>query len=143
MQYNGNLAIKASDGSIVWQTGTGGNSGATFRLQNDGYLVLAAYNHGRLWLLDSDGYNARKLSKVENNTATSGTRRLSSREDRHLKTTIQDDQDRRLYYANYNHATATGLYYGVSFVKVWRMPRVASTTTTTNSCGADYSSVKR
>ena len=151
MQSDGNLVIYDSKGNSIWSSGTAGNPGATFRLQNDRNLVLAASNNDLLWT--SNSYtNARKLSKVGDNTATlvhhERTRRLSSREDSHLKTTIQDDQDRRLYDANYNimpynHDDATGPYYGVSFVKVWRMPRVASTTTTTNSCGADYSSVKR
>ena len=97
MQGDGNLVIYALDGTAVWSTGTADNSGATFRLQRDRNLVLADSDNGLLWT--SSTY-VRKLSKVGDNTATSvhheRTRRLSSREDRHLKTTIQDDQDRRL-----------------------------------------------
>jgi len=146
MQYDGNLVIYALDGTAVWSTGTAGNSGATFRIQKDRNLVLADSDNGLLWT--SNSYtNARKLSKVGDNIATSvhheRTRRLSSREDRHLKTTIQDDQDRRLYDANskivsYNHDADTGPYYGVSFVKVWSInPRVTAITgccTAPNEC---------
>ena len=148
MQDDGNLVIYKSDGTSVWSSGTGGNTGATFRIQNDRNLIVAASNNDLLWT--SNTYtNARKLSKVGNNTATlvhhERTRRLSSREDRHLKTTIQDDQHRRLYDANYNimpynHDAATGPYYGVSFVKVWSMPRVTAITgccTDPNECRGD------
>ena len=97
MQGDGNLVIYALNGTAVWSTGTADNSGATFRIQKDRNLIVADSDNGLLWKSNT---NVRKLSKVGDNTATSvhheRTRRLSSREDRHLKTTIQDDQDRRL-----------------------------------------------
>ena len=44
MQEDGNLVIYDRIGRPVWETGTGGNHGATAIFQTDGNLVI--YHHG-------------------------------------------------------------------------------------------------
>lgn len=49
MQTNGNFVLRAVDGTLVWQTNTGGSAATQLVMQNDGNLVLFTASGAALW----------------------------------------------------------------------------------------------
>ncbi|WP_411101036.1 FG-GAP-like repeat-containing protein [Streptomyces sp. x-45] len=49
MREDGNLVIASRTGSVVWQTGTAGNSGAKAQMQTDGNLTVVSASGKKLW----------------------------------------------------------------------------------------------
>ena len=66
LQSDGNLVLYNGNGSVLWSTGTGGNSGDNLVVQNDGNVVLYSWSGVAMWSTGGSG------SFTASNTWTSG-----------------------------------------------------------------------
>ena len=147
LQPEGNLFMVGNpDIGAYWAVGN--NMGATFRLQDDRNLILADANNGLVW---SPNTYVRRLTKEGDETMPARELVLATPEEieaaleaQTMSATLdasapQEQEDHRQLQAGQTY----GSFIGIQSVQVWRMPRVASTVTTTTSCGTTYEAVKK
>ena len=148
LQTDGNLLMVGSpDIGAIWATNTYPHPDATFRIQDDRNLILA--DDQLLWTPNT--YVQRKLSKEGSETMPARELVLATPEEieaalavaQTISATLElspvQVQDHRQLQPEQTY----GSFIAVKSVQVWRMPRVASTVTTTTSCGSTYESSKK
>lgn len=133
LQDDGNLVMYGANGGVLWATNTYPYSGAWFRIQDDRNLILADANNNLLWTPNT--YVQRRLTKEGDETTP------IQEDHRQLQaaTELSSPQEHRQLQSGPTY----GPFIGIQSVKVWRMPRVASTQSTTTSCGSTYEAVKK
>ena len=149
LQTDGNLLMVGNpDIGAYWATNTYVHPDATFFIQDDRNLILADANGNLLWTPNT--YVQRKLSKEGNETMPARELVLATPEE--IKVALAEAQtmsatqevsahpeDHRQLQSGQTY----GSFIGIQSVQVWRMPRVASTVSTTTSCGTTYEDVKK
>ena len=152
LQPDGNLLMVGNpDIGAYWATNTYNHPGATFRLQDDRNLIIDDANGNLLWTPNTYDPNlVRRLTKEGNETMP--TRELVLATPEEIEAALAEAQtmsatqevsapqeDHRQLQSGQTY----GSFIGIQSVQVWRMPRVASTVTTTTSCGTTYEAVKK
>lgn len=146
-QEDGNLVMVHANGSVLWATNTYPYPGATFRLQDDRNLIIADANNNLVW---SPNTYVRRLTKEVDDTMPARELVLATPEEieaalaeAQTMSATQEVSAPQEDHRQLQSGQTYGSFIGIQSVQVWRMPRVASTVSTTTSCGSTYEAVKK
>jgi len=152
LQPDGNLLMVGNpDIGAYWATNTYNHPGATFRLQDDRNLIIDDANGNLLWTPNTYDPNlVRRLTKEGNETMPARELVLATPEEieaalaeAQTMSATQEVSAPQEDHRQLQSGQTYGSFIGIQSVQVWRMPRVASTVSTTTSCGTTYEAVKK